>query len=118
VPLNEVLNNLGAALDRRNDSASAVANFQKAVEGDSGDPDFQFNLGYAQWRAGQFDAAVESLRAAVARKPDDAEATALLGRALKRDGLRPGDARSEGRERLKTNYDEAAYRQLQAELVK
>ena len=41
-----------------------------------------------------------------------------LGRALKRDGLRPGDAKSEGRERLKTNYDEAAYRQLQAELVK
>jgi tetratricopeptide (TPR) repeat protein len=118
VPLNEVLNNLGAAQDRKNDGASAVANFQKAVEGDGSDPDYQFNLGYAQWRAGQFDAAVESLRAAVARKPDDGEATTLLGRALKREGPRPGDAKNEGRERLKINYDEAAYRQLQAELVK
>jgi len=88
------------------------------VEGDGSDPDYQFNLGYAQWRAGQFDPAVESLRAAVARKPDDAEATTLLGRALKRDGPRPGEGKTEGRERLKTNYDEAAYRQLQAELVK
>jgi tetratricopeptide (TPR) repeat protein len=118
VPLNEVLNNLGAAQDRRNDAPSAVANFQKAVEGDSADPDYQFNLGYAQWRAGQFDAAVESLRAALARKPDDTEATSLLGRALKREGPRPGDQKTDGRERLKTNYDEAAYRQLQAELVK
>jgi tetratricopeptide (TPR) repeat protein len=118
LPLNEVVNNLGAAQDRRNDAASAVLSFQKAVEGDSGDPDYHFNLGYAQWRAGQFDAAIESLRAAVARKPDDMEATTLLGRALKREGPRPGDSKTEGRERLKTNYDEAAYRQLQAELVK
>ena len=67
MPLNEVLNNLGAAQNRRTDAEAAVANFQKAVEGDSGDPDYQFNLGYAQWRAGQFDTAVQSLRAAVAQ---------------------------------------------------
>jgi tetratricopeptide (TPR) repeat protein len=116
VPLNEVFNNLGAAQNRRNNSEGAIANFQKALEGDSSDPDYHFNLGYAYWKAGRFADAVASLRLAVERNPGDTEATSLLGRALKRDGPRPGDPRSEARERLKTNYDEAAYRQLQAEL--
>ena len=52
------------------------------------------------------------------RNPSDQEATSLLGRALKHDGPRPSDPRSENRERVKTNYEEAAYRQLQAELKK
>jgi len=116
VPLNEVFNNLGAAQNRRNNSEGAIANFQKALEGDSSDPDYHFNLGYAYWKAGRFADAVTSLRLTVERNPSDTEATSLLGRALKRDGARPGDPRSEARERLKTNYDEAAYRQLQAEL--
>ncbi|MBZ5727303.1 MAG: tetratricopeptide repeat protein [Acidobacteriia bacterium] len=118
VPLNEVYNNLGTAQARLNNSAGAIANFRKALEGDSADPDYHFNLGYTLWRAGQYEAAVESLRAVVARNPNDAEATALLGRALKRDGPRPGDPRSDARERLKTTYEEAAYRQLQAELAR
>jgi tetratricopeptide (TPR) repeat protein len=118
IPLNEVYNNLGAAQDRRNNPAGAIASFQKALEGDSSDPDFHFNLGYAQWRSGQYAAAVESFRAALARNSSDTEATVLLGRALKQDPPRPGDPRSEARERIKTNYDEAAYRQLQAELAK
>jgi tetratricopeptide (TPR) repeat protein len=116
IPLNEVYNNLGAAQNRLNDWAGAIASFQKALDGDSSDPDYHFNLGYAYWKAGKFTEAVASLRAAVERDANDAEATALLGRALKKDGPHPGDPRSEGRERLKTNYDEAAYRQLQAEL--
>ena len=118
VPLNEVYNNLGAAQAQRNDSAAAGASFRKALEGDDADPDYHFNLGYTLWRAKQFEAAAESLRAVVERNPGDAEATALLGRALKQEGPRPGDPKSEARERLKTNYEEAAYRQLQAELAK
>lgn len=118
VPLNEVYNNLGATQARRGDMEGAIASFKKALEGDSGDPDYHFNLGYVQWRAGQFDAAVESFRATVARNPADNEATSLLGSALKREGPRQNDPKAEGRERLKKNYDEAAYRQLQAELKK
>jgi tetratricopeptide (TPR) repeat protein len=118
MPLNEVFNNLGAAQYRRSNPSGAIGNFQKALDGDSADPDYHFNLGYALWRSGKYDAAVESLRAALARNPNDAEATAMLGRALKREPARPGDAKVEGRERVKTNYDEAAYRQLQAELAK
>ena len=118
VPLNEVYNDLGAAQARAGDSAGAVASFRKALEGDDADPDYHFNLGYTLWRDKNFAAAVESLRAAVARNPNDTEATAFLGRALKQDGPRPGDPKTEARERLKTNYEEAAYRQLQAELAK
>jgi len=118
VPLNEVFNNLGAAQSRRGDTTGAVASFRKALEGDSGDPDYHFNLGYEFWRAGEFDQAVESFRAALARNGADNEATSMLGLALKRQGPRPNDPKGEGRERLKKNYDEAAYRQLQAELKK
>ena len=46
VPLNEVLNNLGAAQSRLNQPA-AIENFKKALEGDSADPDYHFNVGYA-----------------------------------------------------------------------
>ena len=114
-PLNEVFNNLGAAQSRLN-KPETTENFKKALEGDSADPDYHFNLGCALWRAGQYPAAVESLRAAVARDSSDTEATTLLGRALKQEGPRQGDPRAEPRPRMKTNYEEAAYRQLQAEL--
>ena len=52
VPLNEVLNDLAAALSRRND-ASAADGFKKALEGDEGDPDYWFNYGYALWKLGR-----------------------------------------------------------------
>jgi tetratricopeptide (TPR) repeat protein len=116
VPLNEVFNNLAAAESRRGNLPGAVANFQKALEGDSSDPDYHFNLGYADWRSEKFSEAVASFRAVLERNPHDTEATILLGRALKEDGPRPGDTRLEGRERLKTDYEENAYRQLKAAL--
>ena len=118
VPLNEVWNNLGAAQARQKKTEAAAASFAKAIDGDSADPDYRFNLGFTQWRAAQYPAAVQSLRAATERNPSDQEATALLGRALRQDGPRAGDPRSENRERVKTNYEEEAYRQLQAELKK
>jgi tetratricopeptide (TPR) repeat protein len=118
VPLNEVWNNLGAAQGRQKKTEAAAASFSKAIDGDSADPDYRFNLGFTQWRAGRYPAAVQSLRAATERNPSDQEATALLGRALKQDGPHTGDPRSESRERVKTNYEEEAYRQLQAELKK
>jgi tetratricopeptide (TPR) repeat protein len=115
VPLNEVFNDLAAAQSRLNESQSMV-NFQKALDGDSADPDYHFNLGYALWKRGEFDAAAESFRAVLARAPADSDATALLGRCLQKSGPRPGDPKSDGLERLKLNYEETAYRQLKAEL--
>ncbi|HXS93516.1 MAG TPA: tetratricopeptide repeat protein [Candidatus Limnocylindrales bacterium] len=114
VPLNEVYNNLGAAQARAGQSAAALTSFQKALEGDDSDPDYHFNLGYALYLDGKYDQAVSSFRAVLARNQTDTEATTLLGRALKKEPA----VRAEARERLKTNYEETAYRELQAELKK
>ncbi|MDQ1474122.1 MAG: hypothetical protein QOJ99_5602 [Bryobacterales bacterium] len=116
VPLNEVFNNLGAALSRRNDIAVAEENFGKALEGDLGDPDYWFNTGYALWKAGQYDRAADKFRGVLDRSGNDQDATVLLGRCLKREGPRSGDPRSEGRERIKTAFEDSAFRQLQAEM--
>jgi tetratricopeptide (TPR) repeat protein len=112
VPLNEVYNDLGAAQSRR-DLSAAIASFQKAVEGDRTDPDYHFNLACALWQAGQFAEAAKSLRAGLQQNPDDQEAAALLIRVERHD---PAPAASLARQRLKTNYEETAYRQLKAEL--
>lgn len=118
VPLNEVFNDLGAAQVRLKDYPAAIASFQKALDGDSADPDYHFNLAYTEWRSGQYQAAATSFRAVLDRAPDDAEATVMLGRSLTNEGPRPGEVRLEERVRVKTNYEEEAYRQLQAELKK
>src|SRR5204862_2752690 len=109
---------LGAAQVQRQDYEQAAANFRKALEGDDTDPDFHFNLGVALWRSGKYTEAVESFRATLARNTSDNEATTMLGRCLKREPARAGDPRSDGKPRLKTNYEENAFRQLQAELDK
>jgi tetratricopeptide (TPR) repeat protein len=114
-PLNEVYNNLGAAESRRS-VPEALANFQKALEGDESDLAYQFNVGYALWRRGDFQAAAQSFRTVLDRDPNDAQASLLLARCEKQSGPRPGDPRTEGLERLKTNYEESAYRQLKAVL--
>ena len=115
IPLNEVYNNLGAALSRKNDAA-ATDDFNKALEGDQADPDYWFNVGYSLWKQGKFELAAANFRAVLDRSPNDQDATTMLGYCLKMEGPRAGDPRSEGRERLKTTFEDSAFRQLQAEL--
>ncbi|HVP47324.1 MAG TPA: tetratricopeptide repeat protein [Bryobacteraceae bacterium] len=115
VPLSEVINDLGATQSRLR-NPTALDNFRRALEGDTTDPDYHFNVGYSLWKQGDFAQAAESFRALLDRNPEDAEAVVFLGRCLKKDGARAGDPRSEGRERLKLNFEETAYRQLKAEL--
>ena len=117
VPLNEVLNNLAATQSRRHDPA-AVETFERALEGDTSDPDYQFNVGYALWKQGRFEPAAQRFRAVLERNPADEEATLFLGRCLKKSGPRAGDPRSDGRERLKETYQESAWWQLKAMLGK
>jgi len=114
-PLNEVFNNLGAALSRKNDPG-ALEQFQKALDGDETDPDYWFNTGYSLWRQGVFSRAADRFRAVLDRASGDQDATVFLGRCLRLDGPRTGDPRSEGRERIKTTFEDSAFRQLQAEL--
>ena len=57
----------------------------------------------------------------LARDPDDEIATILLGRCLKKQGLRIGDtkgpdARFQALERIKLNYEEKVYWQLKSVL--
>lgn len=117
IPLNEVYNDLGAAMSRKNDPA-ATENFNKALEGDEADPDYWFNVGYSLWKQGKFALAAANFRSALERSPSDQEATTMLGYCLKSEGPRRGDPRSDGRERIKTTFEDSAFRQLQAELKK
>ncbi len=115
VPLGEVLNDLGAAESRAN-RPDALENFRKALEGDPSDSTYHFNVGYALWKNRDFQAAAENFRAVLAHDPNDETASLLLARSEKRSGPRPGDPRTEGLERLKSNYQESAYWQLKAVL--
>lgn len=116
VPLGEVWNNLGAAESRRNLPA-AIDDFRKAADGDPADPVYQFNLGYALWKKGDFTAAADCMRKVLAHDSDDQSATLLLGRCLKKQGFQGAtDARLSSLERLKTNFEERAYWQLKAML--
>ena len=115
VPLNEVLNNLGAAQSRRN-LPESLDNFKKALEGDSADPDYQFNVGYAMYKQGNLQGAADKFRAVLDRDPADAGAITMLGRCLKKTPTRAVDLKTEGLERLKDNYEESAYLQLKAVL--
>ena len=72
VPLSEVYNDLAAAESRANRLPSSVDDFRKALEGDRSDPVYQFNLGYALWRAGSFADAAERFQAALDHDPADA----------------------------------------------
>jgi hypothetical protein len=45
---------------------------------------------------------------------EDAEALSFLGRCIKRNGPRRGDAASDGRERLKLRYDPPGEARLRA----
>lgn len=116
IPLDEVYNNLGAALSRRNDFDGALKNFNLALEGDQADPDYWFNLGYDLWKQGKFPEAATKFRAVLDRASNDDEATTFLGRCIKGEPYRPGNARLENRERIKLTFEDSAFLQLQAEL--
>lgn len=116
IPIDEVYNNLGATLSRRADFEGALTNFNLALEGDQADPDYWFNTGYALWKQGKHQEAATKFRAVLDRATNDDEATIFLGRCLKGEVFRPGNPRTEGRERLKLTFEDSAFRQLQAEL--
>jgi tetratricopeptide (TPR) repeat protein len=113
ISLSEVLNNLGVAQLRSGDP-QAIGNLQKAIEGDSADPDYSFNAGLALYRKGDFEAAIPLLESTLTRKPDDEAASRLLGKCKRKEAARPGEVKSEALERIKENYDETAWLQLKA----
>ncbi len=111
-PLNEVYNNLGAAEEQLN-QASAADDFKRAIEGDSSDPLYLFNLGNMLLKNNKFDDASKQFQAVLSHDPDDVEARDLLGRAQRHEFTMAG-GKTPGQDRLKTNVDLTAFRQLKA----
>ncbi len=114
LPLNEVYNNLGAAQSRKG-LAGAGENLKKALDGDEADPDYWFNTGYWEWKTANYFSAADHFRAVLDRSPGDQEAAAFLARCIRKEGPRASD-KSTDRERVKTTFEETAFRQLQAEM--
>jgi tetratricopeptide (TPR) repeat protein len=118
VPLSEVYNNLGAAESRANLQQASIDDFRRALDGDSNDPLYRFNLGYALWKKGDFGAAADTFRALLDLDPGDSTVPLLLARCVKKQGPRSSpDPRLDNLERLKTNFEERAYMQLKSLLA-
>ena len=113
VPLSEVLNNLGIA-QLRLGMPEALENLRRALEGDDKDPVYHFNLGVALLLRGAFTEAATQFRATLDRDPGDQDATKFLGRSLRPLAGPPAKEELFGSERLKLDFQEAAYQQLKA----
>src|SRR5215467_12062695 len=116
LPLTEVYNNVGVLTARQGDP-HALTFFQRAVQADSADGDYRFNLGLAYYRAGNLTDAARQLREAVNLRPNDTEAKAFLDAIMPEANLKGEPSTSKSSihvplERLKRNYDESSFRQI------
>jgi len=115
LPLNEVLNNLAVVRTRLN-RPDVLDTFLKALEGDPDDPDYNFNVAYTLWKRGQLAQAAEYFRRVLELDPEDNEAADLLKRCRQGQAARAADLQRVGRERVKLNFDEQAWRELSTRL--
>ena len=131
LPLTEVYNNLGVVEARRGRHASAVGYLSKAVTADPNNADYRFNLGVALLKNGDSAGAMRQLREELQERPSDGEAKYLLD-MISRGVVPPSTTASSSspvtstllsasqpripQERIKRNYDEASYRQLEMEI--
>ncbi|HEY6308132.1 MAG TPA: tetratricopeptide repeat protein [Candidatus Angelobacter sp.] len=109
LPLTEVYNNLGVAAARLGDQR-ARGYFEKSVQTDPNDADYHFNLAIELYREGQSQEAARELKDTLAINADS-EAKGFL-EAISA-GARPARMPLE---RIKRNYDEASFRQLEQEI--
>jgi Tfp pilus assembly protein PilF/TolB-like protein len=129
VPLTELFNNMGVVEARRGRRAPAVEYFSKAVNADPNDPDYRFNLAVALYKNGDSSASARQLKEELQRRPGDSEAKMLLeminrGTPPSAPAINPATGKAflpatQTRiplERIKRNYDEASYRQLEIEI--
>jgi tetratricopeptide (TPR) repeat protein len=117
MPLAEVYNNLGVVAARRGQKKAAEY-FARAVHNDPSDADYHFNLGVTLLQAGDRSGAIREFRAALEHRPGDAEAKTLLDSLNPTSGpivLSSASAKMPS-ERIKRNYDEDAFRQVNTEI--
>ena len=130
LPLTEVYNNLGVVDGRRGRRTAAVEYFTKAVAADPNDPDYRFNLAVALFKNGDSAGAARQLKEDLQRHPNDAEAKSLL-EMINRGVTAPSSVAATAAnsasaapvaqpripiERIKREYDETLYRQLEMEI--
>ena len=108
LPLAEVTNNRGVAVSRRG-KRSAVEFFVRAVKDDPKDPDYHFNLAIALLRSDNTSDSAKHLKEALTLQPSDEEARSLLD-SLQTSSSAPSRLPLE---RIKTNYDENSFRQME-----
>jgi Tfp pilus assembly protein PilF/TolB-like protein len=110
LPLSEIFNNLGVA-SAQNGGKQARSYFEKSVQTDPNDPDYHFNLAVELYREGDSAGAQRELHEALAIRPDD-EARSFL------EALNSGAGAKDHLplERIKQNYDESSFRQLNLEI--
>jgi tetratricopeptide (TPR) repeat protein len=128
LPLTAVYNNLGVVDARLGHRAAAIEYLLKAVNADPNDADYRFNYALALFKNGDSTGAARQLREELQRRPTDAEAKSLLemisrGVTAAASGSAAGSIGSSQPnqpripiERIKRNYDETSYRQLQMEI--
>jgi len=128
LPLTEVYNNLGVVDARRGRRSAAIEYFSKAVAADPKDADYRFNLALALFKNGDSAGAARQLKEELLLRPSDTEAKALL-EMINRGVSAPPVASAANSallppigqpripiERIKRDYDEALYRQLEMEI--
>jgi tetratricopeptide (TPR) repeat protein len=123
LPLTVVYNNLGVVDARRGRRNAALDSFSKAVAADPNDADFRFNLAVAQFKNGDNTVAVKELREELRIRPTDAEAKAFLDAIARGATYSAATGGTTGAiqvripiERIKRNYDEASYRQIEMQI--
>ena len=112
LPLPEVVNDEGVALDRQN--KDGLAQFQLASGKDPSEPDYHYNLAVSYYRRGDFAGAQREIEQVLKLKPNDGEGGQL--RSLISAGRAPNKTGFEPTTRLRRTYSEASFRQAAFEL--
>ena len=107
LPLPEVYNNLGVVTGRLGDKKQSANYLQKAVQADSSDADYNFNLAVALAQNGERQDAIHFFNEYLRIHPEDTEAHILVSGLT--DSTRPSKLPLQ---RLKPTYGENSFRQL------
>jgi tetratricopeptide (TPR) repeat protein len=120
---------MGVAEARRGRRAQAVEYFSRAVNADPYDADYRFNLAVALFKNGDSAGASRQLKDELQQRPNDGEAKTLLdmiNRGVPPPQPSPGAGAGNAllppnqlhlpMERIKRNYDEASYRQIEMQI--
>jgi tetratricopeptide (TPR) repeat protein len=117
LPLAEVYNNLGVVAARRGQKQSADL-FSRAIQNDPSDADYHFNLAISLLQSGDRNAGMRELHTALGYRPGDTEAKTLIESFKPAAGstVPIGATAKISSQRLKHNYEEDAFRQVNAQM--